>query len=435
VLRWDTVINDNTVSEVGGHDEIVLNDEGSLLSVENETLDNLGGNDTLLGVEVSRGLVDQIDIGRLAEAENKSKTLELTTRESLNLLIQQRLDFHGLGNISHELRVHPSVLDLGVEQLANRAVEGGRDLLRLVGHIELGNLVTLVRLELSGKHTDKSGLTSSVLTQQNDDFRVSELTSANLEGEVALNLLHVTIRVATVTIVLANAVDGVNNLEGQGELTETQVFGGDETSQENVDTLTNREGKGDDTINSGLTVENADEVGQVIQNGQIVLDNNNILLTNGDILVSEETADGASGVETLLNVEVRGRLVEHIDVGLLDANNSNSETLQFTTRKSLDITVQNGAELEGLNQLLLIVTLVLGIENLVDGTLNGTRDMIDVLGLDHRLNNETNIRHQKMSCNFDFSTENREYLDVVVTEEEKKSRVPQHGLEMAVCRM
>ena len=44
--------DDDTVGEVGGHDEIVLDDEGRLLRVHDEALDDAGRDDTLLGVEV-----------------------------------------------------------------------------------------------------------------------------------------------------------------------------------------------------------------------------------------------------------------------------------------------------------------------------------------------------------------------------------------------
>lgn len=46
------VEDNDTVGKVGGHDEIVLDDEGSLLGVHDETLDDTRGNDTLLGIEV-----------------------------------------------------------------------------------------------------------------------------------------------------------------------------------------------------------------------------------------------------------------------------------------------------------------------------------------------------------------------------------------------
>ena len=54
-MRVDTrlAIEDNdTVGEIGGHDEIVLNDEGRLLSVHDKSLDDTAGHDTLFGIEI-----------------------------------------------------------------------------------------------------------------------------------------------------------------------------------------------------------------------------------------------------------------------------------------------------------------------------------------------------------------------------------------------
>lgn len=46
-----TLENNNTVGQVGCHDEIVLNDKRRLLGVEDESFHDFGGNDTLFGVQ------------------------------------------------------------------------------------------------------------------------------------------------------------------------------------------------------------------------------------------------------------------------------------------------------------------------------------------------------------------------------------------------
>ena len=46
------LVHDDTVSQVGGHDEVVLHHEGRLLGVHDEALDHLGAGDALrLGLE------------------------------------------------------------------------------------------------------------------------------------------------------------------------------------------------------------------------------------------------------------------------------------------------------------------------------------------------------------------------------------------------
>ena len=49
-----TLENNDTISEISGHDEIVLDDESSLLCVKDESLDDLASNDTLFGVQETR---------------------------------------------------------------------------------------------------------------------------------------------------------------------------------------------------------------------------------------------------------------------------------------------------------------------------------------------------------------------------------------------
>ena len=49
-------------------------------------LDHTGGDDALLRVQVGRRLVDQVNVGGLAEAEDDGDTLELTARQVLHLM-------------------------------------------------------------------------------------------------------------------------------------------------------------------------------------------------------------------------------------------------------------------------------------------------------------------------------------------------------------
>lgn len=71
-------------------------------------------------------------------------------------------------------------------------------------------------------------------------------------------------------------------------------------------TFSHRERHRDDTVHRGHAVEDTDEVGEVVGDGQVVLDGDNVDFG------AEEGTDDAGGVETLLNVEVGRRLVEHV---------------------------------------------------------------------------------------------------------------------------
>ena len=131
--------DNDSVGKISGHDEIVLDDESSLLGMHNEPLDHFGAHHTLLRVQIGRGLVDQIDVCRLAETKSHGGTLQLSTGQVLDLLVDNVVDakrFHDIGN---ELWMNVRIADLVVQKLANRAFRFGRNLLRLVADVELRN--------------------------------------------------------------------------------------------------------------------------------------------------------------------------------------------------------------------------------------------------------------------------------------------------------
>lgn len=185
MLRWCTLVHYYTVSKVGGHDKVVLDNEGSTLKVDDEAFDDLGCNDTLLGIEVGGGFVNKVDICRLTESKDDGYTLQFTTRQVCNFLVKNVLNGERLNDVSLELRVKESSLDLLEEQHADGALELGRDLLGLVRYVEFGYLFVTIGLQQACKQSDESGLASTVLTQHDNNFRISEFTSFNLEFEVA----------------------------------------------------------------------------------------------------------------------------------------------------------------------------------------------------------------------------------------------------------
>ena len=72
----------------------------------------------------------------LAQTETYSHSLNFTTRQVLNLLIEQFLNSQRLYDVSNKLRVHVRVPNLFVQHLANCSLELWADLLGFVGHIE-----------------------------------------------------------------------------------------------------------------------------------------------------------------------------------------------------------------------------------------------------------------------------------------------------------
>lgn len=260
---WLTVENDNSVGEIGCHDEIVLNDESSFLGVHDETLNDTRGNDTLLGVKVGRGLINQVNICRHAESQHDSDTLQFTTGQVLDFLVDKVLELEGLDDVGLELRVQESLLNLLEEKLANGAVELGCDCLGLHADAHIGDGSLAVGLEGTSQKTTESGLASTVLSHHDDDLGVGELTSVNAEPEVAELLLHLRILKGT-GLVNGEFVGSFGNSESERLFTETQVLRGDVAIQEDVDTFSDGVRHGDDTINGRFTVEDADIVGEIV---------------------------------------------------------------------------------------------------------------------------------------------------------------------------
>jgi hypothetical protein len=332
-----TVEDDDAVGEVSGHDEIVLDDEGGLLGVHDEALDDARGDDTLLRVEVGGRLVDDVDVGGHAEGEHNGDTLQLTTRQVLDFLVDEVVHLERLVDVGLELGVDEGGLDALEEELADGALELGRDLLRLHRDVHGRDLLVAVGLEGTCKHLTECRLTSTVLTHHDQNLRSSESTGLNLEVEVAHRLLHGRVGEA-LSLVDEEVLARITDAELQRLVAETQVLGGNVTVEENVDTFAHGEGGGDHTVDGGLSVENADVVGQVVEDRQIVLDDDDVAVG------SEQAADQTTGGETLLDIQKGGRLVEHVDVGLLHADHADGETLQLTTGEEVNVTVPDNVE-------------------------------------------------------------------------------------------
>ena len=337
VDRGLTVEDDDAVGKVGGHDEIVLDDEGGLLGVHDEALDDARGDDTLLGVEVGGRLVDDVDVGGHTEGEHNGDTLQLTTGQVLDFLVDEVVHLERLVDISLELGVDEGGLDALEEELADSTLELGCDLLGLHGNVHGRDLLVAVGLEGTCKHLTESRLTGTVLSHHDQNLGSGESAGLDLEVEVAHGLLHGRVGEA-LGLVDQEVLARITDTELQRLVTETQVLGGNVTVQEDVDTFAHGEGSGDHTVDGGLSVENADVVGQVVEDGQIVLDDDDVAVG------SEQTADQTTSGETLLDIQEGGRLVEHVDVGLLHANHADGETLKLTTGQEVDVTVPDNVE-------------------------------------------------------------------------------------------
>mmetsp|Transcript_9373 Transcript_9373/g.28171 ORF Transcript_9373/g.28171 Transcript_9373/m.28171 type:complete len:354 (+) Transcript_9373:2157-3218(+) len=267
ILGGCAIIHNHTVCKVGSHDEIVLHDECRLLAVHDESLDHLSGNNTLLGVQVGGGLVDEVHVGGHAQAHGDGHSLQLSSRQVLHLLVHQLLNPHGLHHVGHELGVHVRVADALVQQVAHGASEFGADLLGLVRDVEAWHLhKVVVRLQHARQQPDEGRLACSILPQHNDNLGVCEGSLFHIEHELGATAAVLGFRLhgglhggVLVQLELLGALLHVlrrrlRHLEGERLLAKPQVLCGYEARQEDVDALPHTKGHGDDAVGSGLAV-------------------------------------------------------------------------------------------------------------------------------------------------------------------------------------
>lgn len=339
------VKDNDTIGKIGGHDEIVLNDEGSLLGVHDESLNHSRGNDTLLGVKISGRLVNQVDVGGNSEGKDNGDSLKFTTGQVLDFLINEVIKLEGLDDVGLELRRQESLLDLLEEELSYSALELGGDSLWLHADTHVGDGTLAIRLECTSQKTAESSLASTVLTHHDNDFGVGELARVNAELEVAQSLLHRWVLEGT-GLINSKIVGTFSNSESQALVTESHVLGRNVTIKEDVDTFSDRVGQRHNTVDSGASVQNANVIGKVVENGQIVLDDDDV------VVVTKERADDLGSTQTLLDIKVGRRLVEHVNIRLLNTNSTDSETLKLTTGKEVDVSVHDVIQLQDVGDFL-----------------------------------------------------------------------------------
>lgn len=381
-INTGLAVKDNdTIGKIGGHGEIVLNNEGSLFGVHDETLNDSRGNNTLLRVKVGRGLVKEVNIRRHTKGKNNGNTLQFTTGQVLNFLINEVIELKGLDDVSLELRRQESLLNLLEEQLANSTLELGGNGLGLHADSHVWDRALAVWLNSTSEETAESGLAGSILSHHDNNFRVGELSSINTKSEVAKGLLNLGVGKGTRSV-NGEVVGSFSKAESKRLFTESQVLGGNVTVQENVDTFTNRVRHSDNTIDGGLSVENADVIGEIVESRQIVLDDDDV------VIVADKRANHLGGAQTLLDIEIRRRLVKHVDIGLLDANRADGKTLKFTTREQSDVSVHDVVQLQNPGHFLGVSKGGTALDKVANALLRATDslgNLIDILGLDNSL--------------------------------------------------
>ena len=101
-------------------------------------------------------------------------------------------------------------------------------------------------------------------------------------------------------------------------------------------------------------------------------------------LRGEERTNHSTSSESLLDIEVTRWLIEHVDIGLLNASHTDDKSLQFSARQLSNFSFQNVGQVEHLNGLIERITLVTCLQSRGDAHLGGLgvlRDRVDVLDL------------------------------------------------------
>ena len=98
-------------------------------------------------------------------------------------------------------------------------------------------------------------------------------------------------------------------------------------------------------------------------------------------LVLQHRANDFGGTQSLLDIEVGGRLIVHVHIGLGHGGHGDGETLQFTAGQLVNVTTHQVVELQGIAHGTLDVTFVTGIQKLLHLTADLLGNRIDVLDL------------------------------------------------------
>jgi len=97
---------------------------------------------------------------------------------------------------------------------------------------------------------------------------------------------------------------------------------------------------------------------------------------------AEETSNTFGGSESLLDIQVRTGLIQHVYGFLLHGDDQDGKSLELTTGQVFDVSVQKMAEIQFLEQSFRDALFVLLGDNVPELALDELGDTVDVLGLD-----------------------------------------------------
>jgi len=134
----------------------------------------------------------------------------------------------------------PSTAPLDLQAQRKKEEDSRRKHLRLHRHLKLLLVTRIVRHLLSSQQLDERGLSRSVLSEHDNDLRIGELSGVNVELESSHGLGHRRVRELP-RLGSRDVVGGFRDLEREGLGSESQVLGGDDSVEEDVDTWKRKE--------------------------------------------------------------------------------------------------------------------------------------------------------------------------------------------------
>src|SRR5438132_1079618 len=122
-------------------------------------------------------------------------------------------------------------------------------------------------------------------------------------------------------------------LEADRPVAEADVLFFQVAAEIHVDRGAHRPRLRDDPVRAFLAVHQEDRVREEIEDGQVVLHDD-------DVLLLREGLDDLRDMESLIDVEIRRRLVEEVDVRILQHRRGNRHALELAARQLRDVPIE-----------------------------------------------------------------------------------------------
>jgi len=265
-----------------------------------------------------------------------------------------------------------SVID---EERVDPHVLVDRDVLGLVGDIEIEVGVATIGREVPGEQLRERRLPDPVRTDDSQHFVLANPAALDLEGELAL-----AVALGEVGVLHERVAVGFGSgrvlLELDGIWPDPHVLVVEVARKVLVDPVADRFRRGDDAVRTRLTVGDVERVREQVENREVVFDDEHRLA----FLLGEFT-DQPRRSHALADIQVRRDLVEEVKVRIAGERGRDGDPLELPAREVVDRLLHDRPDLEPFDQFVKRIALVGSLEQLSGVPVETVRDLIDVLGL------------------------------------------------------